>query len=135
MEKISVIILNKQIDKTGIIANASFVLGLTAGREIGDETFGSDVTDGDKKTHKYLTKIGHFVRKAGQSKLRSLRNEFAEHSDVLLIDYTEDADPSDYREYQKQIKEHSGEEIIYRAIHLYGPKEKIIPKTKNLSAL
>ena len=135
MEKISVLIVNKSIDHTGILVNAGFVVGLTVGREIDADTYGSDVTDGDGKKHKYLTQIGHFVRKAGDSKIRKLRDEFSENSDILLVDYTEDAAPSNYDDYSKEIAKHSGEEIKYRAIHVYGPKELIVAKTKNLSAL
>ena len=38
MQKTSVLIVDQSIDHKGIIANASFVLGLTAGREMESET-------------------------------------------------------------------------------------------------
>lgn len=131
----SVIIVNQSITEAGILVNAAFVLGLTAGRNLPVETFGPDVVDGEQRTHLYLTKIGHYVRKAGASKLRSLRDMFANMEEVLLVDYTEDAAPADYDAYTSALKGHSGEEISYRAIHVYGPAEKVIPLTKNLSRL
>ena len=133
MEYISVIILNKAFEERGLLANVTFVLGLSAGRELPSSTFGSIVTDGDGRIHQALTNIGHHVRKAGGSKLASLRNELADMPDVQVIDYTEDAAPADYDEYSRTLSKHKSEEIVYRAIHVYGPSAKIIPLTKNLS--
>lgn len=133
MEYVSVIILNKAFDEPGLLANVGFVLGLSAGREIPDETYGPVVTDGDGREHKALTNIGHHVRKAGGAKLASLRNTFADMPNVIVVDYTEDAAPSDYDEYAKNLSQHKGDEIVYRAVHVYGPADAIIPLTKNLS--
>ncbi len=134
MKNISVLIVNEKLDHKGIISNTSFVLGLTAGRELSKETFGPDVLDGDASTHKYLTNIGHYVRKAGQNKIRTIRKEFLDQN-ILVVDYTDDAAPADYVAYEASIKSHKGEEIIYRAIWVYGPEEIVFPKTKNLSSL
>ena len=135
MSKVSVLLVDKSQDNKGIIANASFVLGLTAGRELPDETFGPNVVDGDSSEHRYLTNIGHYVRKAGQSKLRALREYFVEQPDTVVVDYTEDAAPADYTEYEKTLGAHSGDAISYRAVYVYGPEEVVVPKTKNLSVL
>lgn len=132
---ISVLIVDQAIDSRGVVANAAFVLGLTAGRDLPQETFGPDVADGDGATHRYLTRMGHVVRKAGQRKLKSLRQALAGNPDVLLVDYTEDAAPADYEEYAETLAKHSGEELKYRALHVYGPEEIIAPLTKNLSRL
>ncbi len=133
MEFVSVLILNKAFEERGLLANAAFVLGLSAGRNLPSSTFGPDVTDGDGRTHQALTNIGHHVRKAGGSKLVSIRNELVDLPDVQVIDYTEDAAPADYAEYTRTLGKHKGEEIVYRAIHVYGPAATIIPLTKNLS--
>lgn len=135
MEKVSVLVVDKGIDHRGILANASFVLGLTAGRELEGDTFGTEVVDGDGSSHKYLTKIGHFVRKAGQSKLKNLRDELVANEDVMVVDYPEEAAPADYDQYSADLASRKGEEITYRAVYFYGPKDLIVPKTKNLSAL
>ena len=74
MRNISLLLINKSIKEPGILTNAAFVLGLTAGRDLPEDTFGPDVVDGDGARHTYLTNIAHFVRKAGPSKLRSLRS-------------------------------------------------------------
>jgi hypothetical protein len=132
---ISVLIVDQTLDSKGIVANVAFVLGLTAGRGLPAETFGPDVIDGDGMTHPYLTRIGHIVRKAGQNKLRSLRQELGGKPGVLLVDYTEDAAPADYEEYARTLAEHSGEEIKYRALHVYGPEDIVGPLTRNLSRL
>ncbi|HYP19433.1 MAG TPA: DUF2000 domain-containing protein [Chloroflexia bacterium] len=132
---ISVLIVDQAIDSKGVVANAAYVLGLTAGRDLPQETFGPDVVDGDGATHRYLTRIGHVVRKAGQNKLKSLRQTLAGNPDVLLVDYTEDAAPADYEEYAETLAKHSREELKYRALHVYGPEEIIAPLTKNLSRL
>lgn len=134
MKNISVLIVNEKLDHKGIISNTSFVIGLTAGRELAKETFGIDVVDGDGSTHKCLTNIGHFVRKAGQNKIRTLRKEFLDQG-IVVVDYTEDAAPADYQSYTESIKSHKGEEIIYRAIWIYGSENIVFPKTKNLSSL
>lgn len=133
MENVSVIILNKAFDEKGLFTNVGFVLGLSAGRELPDATFGKDVVDGDGKAHKSLTNIGHYVRKVGGTKLANLRNTFAEMPGVLVIDYTEDAAPADYEQYTKSLGQHKGEEIVYRAVYVYGPADKVIPLTKSLS--
>ena len=51
------------------------------------------------------------------------------------MDYTDDASPADYKEYEEHIGKHKGEEIVYRAIHIFGPEEIVVSKTKNLSML
>jgi hypothetical protein len=134
-EYLSVLIVNQSIEDKGILTNAAFVLGLTAGRELPQETFGPDALDGENQSHKYLTNIAHFVRKAGQNKIKDLRKTFSQNPDVKVIDYTEDAAPSNYEDYTKNLGLHSGEEIVYRALYVYGPKDVVLPLTKNLSRL
>ena len=134
-DSLSVIIVDQQLDNKGVLVNLGFVLGLTSGRHMPDNTFGPDVIDGDGKNHKYLTNIGHYVRKAGQSKIRSIRQSLADNPDVLIVDYTEDAAPADYSSYEKSLGAHKEEEIVYRAIHVCGPSTIIEPLTKNLSRL
>ena len=135
MTNVSVLIVDKNLKTPGVLANTAFVLGLTAGRLLPDETFGPDVVDGDGARHTYLTRIAHFVREAGQSKLRSLRAGFAELPEVRVVDYTEDAAPSDYETYTRDLGGHAGEQIVYRALYVYGPEEQVVPLTKNLSRL
>ncbi len=134
-EYVSVLIVDQSIESKGIAVNAGFVPGLTAGRVLPQETFGRDVVDGDGTPHTYLTKIGHYVRKAGQNKIRDLRTKFLGQPDVKIIDYTEDAAPADYEEYARNLGSHQGEEIMYRAVYIYGPQEIVAPLTKNLSRL
>ena len=134
MKNISVLIVNEKLDHKGIIANTAFVLGLTAGRELSPETFGKDVLDGDNSSHKYLTNIGHYVRRAGQTKIKAIRKEFLE-AGIMVVDYTDDAAPADYTAYEESIRTHKSEEIIYRAIWVYGPEDIVLPRTKNLSSL
>lgn len=132
---LSVLIVDQQLDHKGVLANAAFVLGLTAGRELPEATFGSDTVDGDGSCHKYLTRIGHVIRKAGQSKIQTLRKTFSENPDVLIVDYTEDAAPADYEAYAHSLKANTSEGIRYRAIHVFGPERLVAPLTKNLSRL
>lgn len=132
---VSVLVVDQAIESKGILANAALVLGLTAGRGLPQSTFGSDVVDGEGAIHRYLTNIGHVVRKAGQSKMRSIRTALVKSPDVLLVDYTEDAAPVDYNSYSRSLVVHSGEDIKYRAIYIYGPEESVMPLTKNLSRL
>jgi hypothetical protein len=131
----SVLIIDQSIENKGVATNAGFVLGLTAGRELPETTFGHEAVDGDGLPHEYLTKIGHFVRKAGQSKMQELRNKFLAEPMVKVIDYTEDAAPADYEEYARNLASHKGKEIIYRALYVYGPQSIVLPLTKNLSRL
>ena len=132
---ISVLIVNKSIQEVGIIANAAFVIGLSVGREIAEATFGHDVIDGDGTTHSALTCISHHVRKAGASKLRSVRTSLLNHPDIRIVDYTEDARTPDYAEYAHNLSKHSGDDIVYRAIHVIGPEHVVGPLTSNLSRL
>lgn len=134
-EYVSVLIVEHSLESKGIIANAGFVLGLTAGRKLPDNTFGHEVIDGEGATHPYLTKIGHYVRKAGQNKIRELRKKFSADARITIVDYTEDAAPADYDEYARNLASHAGEQISYRALYVYGPKDIIVPLTKNLSRL
>jgi hypothetical protein len=131
----SVLIVDCSLESKGVLANVALVIGLTVGRELPQETFGADVIDGDGMPHRYLTRIGHVVCKAEQSKMRSLRQAFAQDPRVLLVDYTEDAAPVDYDEYSRNLARHSGAEIRYRALYVYGLEEAIVPLTKNLSRL
>lgn len=135
MKYVSVLIVNQSIKDAGLLVNAAFVLGLSAGKGMPGEAFGSEVEDGDGRQHAALTNIGHFVRKASASKLATLRNTMAERSDVAVVDYTEDAAPADYTAYVASLGQRSGNEIVYRAVHLYGPEVVIVPATKNLSQL
>ena len=132
---VSVLIVNKSIGEPGIIGNAAFVLGLTAGRRLPEETFGPAVVDGDGRSHEALTSIGHIVRKASATKLRTLWETFSGDPDVSVVDYTEAAAPADYGAYTAALGATTSEEITFRAIHVYGPGEKITPLTKNLSSL
>ena len=132
---VSVVVVDQNLEEKGILANAAFVVGLSAGRVMPDSTFGPDVVDGAGSVHRSLTNIGHFVRKAGQGKLRKLKEECEKEPQISVFDYPEDAAPSDYQEYSKNIATRKGEEINYRAIHLFGPESLVIPKTKNLSRL
>jgi len=132
---VSVVIVDQALEHKGILANAAFVIGLSAGRELPGETFGLDVTDADGKNHRYLTNIAHFIRKAGQAKIRTLREEFAADERTTVFDYSEDAAPSDYSEYAKSIASRKSNDISYRAIHIYGPESVVAPRTKNLSRL
>lgn len=135
MSNSSVLIVDRAVVERGVLANVAFVLGLTVGRCLPATAFGPDVVDGDGDLHIYLTCIGHIVRKAGQSKIRRLRAELAGLSDVQLVDYPEDAGPADYSAYSRGLGARRGEEIQYRAIHVYGPSEQVDPRTKNLSRL
>jgi hypothetical protein len=135
-KNISVVIFDQNLkDEVGKQTNAAFVLGLTAGRLLPDDTFGHDVVDGDNVKHTYLTQIAHFVKKASPAKLQSLRKEFSEMEDTIVLDYTEAAAPSSYEEYEQILSNQKGDEITYRAIYVYGPEESVYPKTKNLSRL
>lgn len=132
-DNISVLILNKSMLDVGIMANVGFVLGLTAGRLLPNDSFGDSVLDGDGDRHEFLTRIAHHVRKAGAGKISTLRREFTTDADIVVVDYTEAAAPSSYEDYAQSLSGQRGDEIIYRALYVYGPAEKIIPKTKNLS--
>lgn len=135
MRCVSVLIIDQAQESKGIVANASFVLGLTAGRRLPDSTFGPDVTDGEGGVHCSLTNMAHIVRKAGQSKLRTLRRELQDCDGVMIVDYTEDAAPSDYETYRTSIATKKLDELVFRAIHIFGPEDVVLPRTKNLSAL
>ena len=135
MSKISLLILDKNVIDKGVLANVGLVLGLTAGKLLPDELFGPEVVDGDGSKHTFLTNIGHNARKAGQNKLKTLRDEFLGDPDVLVVDYTEDAAPANYQAYAASLREKSAEQLYYRAIYFYGPEEKLAPRTKNLSRL
>ena len=132
---VSVLVVDQAQDHKGILTNAAFVVGLSAGRTLPADSFGGKVVDGEGKEHHELTRIAHFVRKASQSKLRSLREAISVNSASVVIDYSEDAAPSDYQTYTQQLGQHSGEQITYRAIYFYGPSELVYPLTKNLSRL
>ncbi len=132
---ISVLVVDQAINSVGVLANVALVLGLTAGRELPEETFGSNVVDADGTAHLYLTKIGHVVRKAGQRKIKSLREVLTGNPGVLMVDYTEDAAPADYSEYSESLARHSGGEVSYRGLYIYGPDEVVGPLTRNLSRL
>jgi hypothetical protein len=134
-DDVSVIIVNKSIRDLGVIANAAFVIGLTAGRLLPDETFGSDVTDGSGSRHLHLTRIGHVVRKAGAQKLRRVRDELAAADRVTVVGYPEQAAPADYALYAEALEHAPADEINYRAIHAWGPRAVIEPVTSNLSRL
>ncbi len=134
-QMLSVLIVDQTLVHKGVMSNAAFVLGLSAGRAMPDSYFGYAVKDGSGNEHRPLTNIGHFVRKAGQAKLRTLRDELAAMPGVVVHDYPEEAAPSDYSEYSKNMSTRAPGDITYRAIHIFGPAEAVAPRTKNLSRL
>ena len=135
MDKLSVLIVDKSLNNNGVLANASLVIGLSAGRLLPEDTFGAEAIDGDGSIHHPLTNQAHFVRKAGQSKMKRLRKKFKESEGILVVDYIEDAAPSDYQEYLDNLKTHSEEDLSYRTLWVYGDRSVIEPLTKNLSRL
>jgi Protein of unknown function (DUF2000) len=132
---LSVLIVDQNQEHKGVLTNAAFVLGLSAGRILPEDTFGGVAVDGDGQKHHPLTRIPHFVRKANQSKIRTLRDIFLKKEKIVVVDYTEDAAPSDYETYTQQLLLHSGDQILYRALYVYGPSETVYLLTKNLSSL
>ena len=133
MAYVSVLIVDKSEIAIGLMINVGFVLGLSASKLMPPDTFGTDAVDGDGVMHPALTCIGHIVREAGQNKLRTLRSEFSNSDGVYVTDYTAAAMPSSYDQYTDTLRQQSGEAIKYIAIHVYGPEEIVVPKTKNLS--
>jgi len=127
--------VNQAITHVGIIANATFVLGLSIGREMNASEFGDAVIDGSGSLHHALTNMKHIVRKAGDTKIKTLRAQLLAQPGVTVIDYTEAASTSDYDEYVRTLENQKSDEIIYRAIHILGPQEIVEPLTKNLSRL
>ena len=67
--------------------------------------------------------------------MKTLRKKFQEAEGIIVVDYTEDAAPSDYQEYLDNLKTHSEEDLSYRALWVYGDRSIIEPLTKNLSRL
>ncbi|MGZ4753429.1 MAG: DUF2000 domain-containing protein [Acidimicrobiia bacterium] len=129
----SVLILNGKIPEVGVIANTAFVLGLTVGRLIPDTTFGPNVLDGDGRTHLSLTQIGHTVRVANPTKLARLAETLKGEAGLTVVDYTEDAAPADYAQYTATLGVRQGEDIVYRAVHVFGPADLVDKYTRNLS--
>ena len=87
MEKISVLVVDKALDHKGVLANASLVIGLSAGRLMPEDTFGEKAVDKDGNTHHPLINQAHFVRKAGQLKMKTLRSKLTDNPDVEVVDY------------------------------------------------
>ena len=134
-EILSVLIIDQNLAHRGAMANAAFVLGLTAGRLMSDHLFGHDVEDRSGAMHRYLTRIPHFVKKAGQGKIRSLREALLVQPQVSIVDYPEEAAPSNYSVYAQNLSMKGADEITYRAIHVAGSYAVLYPLTKNLSRL
>jgi hypothetical protein len=136
MAYISVLIISQSLKEyVGVAANAAFVLGLTAGGQLPDTTFGRPVCDGDGLEHAGLTCIAHHVRKASGNKLASLRRELASYPEMVVVDYPDAAAPSDYATYTQALVGQKGEAVTYRAVYAYGPEEVLAPLTRNLSRM
>jgi hypothetical protein len=132
---IGVLLVDQSITSAGIEQNLGLVLGLSAGRKMLCEHFGPDVSDADGRTHPQLTNSPHFVRKCSANKLRELRDVFASHPELIVVDYTEAAATSDYAAYAKALSEQAGDQVVYRAVFAFGPEQLLTPLTKNLSRL
>jgi hypothetical protein len=132
---IGVLLVNQSLAGAGVEHNAALVLGLTAGRLMPADCFGGDVFDGDAVKHTFLTRTPHFVRKCGAGKLRALRQQFAQHPELIVVDYTEAAAPSSYDAYEAALASQKGEQVEYRAVFAFGPEDVLAPLTKNLSRL
>jgi Protein of unknown function (DUF2000) len=130
----SVLIVNEQLEP-GSVANVAFVLGLSAGRCMPEETFGPTVFDANGGEHHRLTTIGHIVRKASAGKLRGLRAEFLNIPGAIVIDYSEDARTTSYAEYERTLSSRQSDAIVYRAVYVYAPKDSVQALTKSLSRL
>jgi hypothetical protein len=135
MHETSVLIINQGLAEPGTVANVAFVVGLTAGRLLPPHTFGGDVADADGRLHRHLTRLPHFVRRAGESKLRALHAAFSAMPEVVVVDYSDDARTSEYEKYAAALATRRTEAVVYRALHVFGPSHLLLPLTKNLSRL
>lgn len=134
-ENISVLIIDQSLDHKGFLANHSFVLGLSAGRVMNDSLFGPEVQDKDGVIHMPLTNIGHMVKVASQGKIKELYKEFKLLNQCNVVDYTDASLTPIYSEYQEKLSTQDLREFTIRAMHVFGPKELVFPKTKNLDML
>lgn len=132
---IGVLLIDHSITSAGLEQNLGLVMGLSAGRKMLFENFGPDVCDADGRTHPQLTNSPHFVRKCSANKLRELRDCFASHPELIVVDYTEAAATSDYAAYAAALSEQAGDQVVYRAVFAFGPEHLLTPLTKNLSRL
>jgi hypothetical protein len=130
---LSALVVNESIDDIGILVNAAFVLGLTAGRRMPESLFGPPALDAQGLEHQPLTCIPHYVRKASRGQLRTLLERARGNPEVQVQDYSEEAAPSTYAAYTQALAVAQPADIVYRAVHVIGPVDVITPWTKNLS--
>ena len=139
MKQISVTIFDEKMIKSsresgklGPLLSVAKVLGDAVGKETPTECYGPEVTDASGGKHLTLTNMSHIIKKTSQPKLHLFRKACLELG-ILVHDYSLDALTPNYEEYQNNLAQKKGEDIVYIAIFVQGDAEQLKEMAKKFS--
>ncbi len=117
----------------GLTLNAVAVLSVALGRHVGQLT-GEDVIDASGQTHVGIVNIPISILKTTASQVKTIRSQASGVAGLLVVDMTETAQAARfYGDYVDRMSRLSEEDMVYRAVALYGDKKEINKLTGSLA--
>lgn len=132
LEKKTVAVLDETLP-IGMAFNTLAHLALSIGNNATNIMGKEQLTDASKVNHPGLSKYPFIILKASCARIREISNKAKENSELLVVDFPEQA----YTEYtdeelQQAMSKTKEENLKYYGTALFGPTEKIDLLTKNL---
>lgn len=133
LEKKTVAVIDESIS-LGIAFNTLAHLALSIGKNATNIMGKKELEDTSGIIHKGLSKYPFIILKANSEKIRQIVNEAKENTELLVVDFPEQA----YTEYtdeelQEAIAKTKEEDIKYYGVAMFGPVKEINKLTKGLS--
>ena len=128
-----VVVLHEKIE-VGKAMNAlsHAMLGFGAGAISKEEVRLNQYVDVEGNVHSNISEMPIMVLKASSNKIRNLRKAAIEN-DLKFVDFTDTMSIGTYEEEYALTKCRKDEELIYWAIILFGPWDKVTELTKKFS--
>jgi hypothetical protein len=115
-----------------IMLNTAAALGVSLGATLAN-ILGPDAIDGSDQRHVGLIQMALPILMATRSTLQAIRETAPSMPDLLLIDFSRDAQMSKTRdEYLQAIRTRHSSDIHYLGLALYGDKRRVSSMTGNL---
>jgi Protein of unknown function (DUF2000) len=116
----------------GLMLNTAAALGVSIGAKL-ENILGPDAMDRSHQNHVGLIQMGLPILKATAPMLQKLRDAAALIPDLLLVDFSQEAQVAKSRdEYLEAIREKQSSEILYLGLALYGDRRKVSSMTGSL---
>lgn len=129
-----VVVVDADMDRGGA-ANAAAVAALALGRRL-DGPLGADGKDASGGVHAGIDPHPIPTLAADPERIRALYEAGRERDGVTAVGFTDTARRArDYGSYLEDLSRTGAEELVYRALALFGPKARVNALTKRLPLL